>query len=1342
MAATEQLIWTAIPNGISGSDFQISVCVSPTLAGGATGTLTDFNDFQNWPELMSLEAHVHLKFYDNTKALLSQSTVAMDTPALNNALWLALFSPPADVRYAARDAKEPYTTTPVVSYPSDQIASFLESSYASLATASPTSYPSLQQLGGVYGDLGYANQDVLSRLKSLWQSLSTQRLQPPVTAGPGAAPYANNWTGAAIETAMAALRFYHMPSSRLLSTGVPAGGIETIDFHRALTFINQHPALQRALGLVFDVTIPISEVDLGSGSNPLTYVQGYASNVDGTIFNGTGVSLSNIPCYVQCDASATVFQARASSSQIVGRQLTLGDTTSFAIYEIDVDGGGLKTAQFADNLALAREPQSADGNSGHGAAPDAPTSYAPPSLRSSGLTVAAINRGLAFVARLQRQASLMSSSTPSTPPTLTAEDLVRGYVLDVYDAPAKAWHSTAMRNVTYTANPGAITLTDTDEQGLDSPPRSQTDPTTPSQSQLNLPANIIRWTGWSNAAPRPGTPLPTVPGDPQTPPFPQLAITITPTPGSLPRLRFGTQYALRARVVDIANNVIPLADGAPLGDVSKRVSPLALYGRHEPVGSPDIYTWNQPLPGESLKHMVIRDIDSSPSSVRAFAPNRVAELFAELHGEFDTSSNGATTLSPSAYSLIVAQEDARYPLSATTTPSGTPLWNPISLTSPVPFLPDPLSRGGNLQITTGPLTGKSQTFDFTPAAGLNWPNSRPYGIEIVSGASQTVTLDATKRQMTFALAPGDSVMAQLSSYVNATDFPALGMYNWISKFYGGAVPAAFQANVTGGLTWAMTPWTMIELIHAVQKPLLVPKFSSVSALKELGWTYAQLFGDVTYSPKSTARIELLASWGEPVDNGADTGVPQGPGSSHTALAKRKSTVFTIPSSLKQENSETDRFEGRHEFFDTKHRVVGYTGKATSAFTEHYQGDVTITVPAAGTPSAVIKLPGKGNLGLEPGSVVVSNGSGKIYQENTAFTVNGAAGTITFEAAPTGPAKGSTVTVDFLPAVSVDTPPTALNIRSSARPLSPDVEFIVPIYKWSAIHHLGHDTVSRRSPSALRVFLSRPWWSSGIGEKLGVTVLPTPSRRSSVANIPNESAPYVSDWGLDPVFRGGHLPTAHPYVKTFTKRVGSATKLKIDENASVRVDVAAHDVFYDADRDLWYSDIVIDFGNAYTPMVRLALARYQRESVSGVELSRIVLADIMSLEPGRTAVVVRKSATELSTVSVIGNSYSVDANQSDNGPGLATVVVERRDHAIHDETLGWVPVGEPIKMSSTTDKAGTTIWTARNIKLPTHGPLRLWIGQYEVIPDDPRNAVYVAYIEHEGLRLAYQDIVPL
>ena len=63
-----------------------------------------------------------------------------------------------------------------------------------------------------------------------------------------------------------------------------------------------------------------------------------------------------------------------------------------------------------------------------------------------------------------------------------------------------------------------------------------------------------------------------------------------------------------------------------------------------------------------------------------------------------------------------------------------------------------------------------------------------------------------------------------------------------------------------------------------------------------------------------------------------------------------------------------------------------------------------------------------------------------------------------------------------------------------------------------------------------------------------------------------------------------------------------------------VSVAPHEVHADLDRRLWYCDIELAPGPSYFPFVRLALARYQPNSMAGVELSRIVLADFAQLTP--------------------------------------------------------------------------------------------------------------------------------
>jgi hypothetical protein len=64
--------------------------------------------------------------------------------------------------------------------------------------------------------------------------------------------------------------------------------------------------------------------------------------------------------------------------------------------------------------------------------------------------------------------------------------------------------------------------------------------------------------------------------------------------------------------------------------------------------------------------------------------------------------------------------------------------------------------------------------------------------------------------------------------------------------------------------------------------------------------------------------------------------------------------------------------------------------------------------------------------------------------------------------------------------------------------------------------------------------------------------------------------------------------------------------------------------FDVKRGLWYCDIemaVADkLGDPYFPFVQLALARYQRHCIQGLELSKVVIADYIQVAPDRTATV--------------------------------------------------------------------------------------------------------------------------
>jgi hypothetical protein len=109
--------------------------------------------------------------------------------------------------------------------------------------------------------------------------------------------------------------------------------------------------------------------------------------------------------------------------------------------------------------------------------------------------------------------------------------------------------------------------------------------------------------------------------------------------------------------------------------------------------------------------------------------------------------------------------------------------------------------------------------------------------------------------------------------------------------------------------------------------------------------------------------------------------------------------------------------------------------------------------------------------------------------------------------------------------------------------------------------------------------------------------------------------------------------------------------------TARVEVAPHDVFYDTDRQLWYSDIEVSWGVSYYPFIRLALARYQPVSVLGAHLSHIVLADFMPLVPDRWLTVAQTKDPRTRRVSVFGPTFSDSSPHAEavSAPQMSRVV---------------------------------------------------------------------------------------
>ena len=200
-------------------------------------------------------------------------------------------------------------------------------------------------------------------------------------------------------------------------------------------------------------------------------------------------------------------------------------------------------------------------------------------------------------------------------------------------------------------------------------------------------------------------------------------------------------------------------------------------------------------------------------------------------------------------------------------------------------------------------------------------------------------------------------------------------------------------------------------------------------------------------------------------------------------------------------------------------------------------------------------------------------------------------------------------------------PSRMNtvVLSTAPPDEPRVVYVVPTFRWSDAP--GNNTLdTTRYGNGLRVWLERPWFSSGDGELLGVVIL---GQDKKFTEITQAMMPYVTQWGLDPLWDTA-LPKYRTRVTDFPARVADEV-VSLRERDNTSVHVIGHRVYWDESRRMWYSDIELDPGASYMPFVRLALVRYQPNSLPDAKISKVFLTDFAQVLPRRRAVFQRSGA---------------------------------------------------------------------------------------------------------------------
>ncbi|MFE5894741.1 hypothetical protein ACFQ6E_38190 [Streptomyces sp. NPDC056462] len=1278
---SQRIMWTVlpVPNSIPSPHLlRLAVVISPRLWTDEQlprPQLRMFSDFEDWPATLR-DITWLVRIGDTEHA-------ARATTAARSELWTGLFAATTFVRPATFTD---FTGEKIRSYPAGGIASFLLDRYAAVAADSPTAYPTVDWLSGPdgLGPITFDPDSLALADEKVERLLREHRAVPP---GPPDPPVDFHQ-----------LRRFLQPRGRTLVDVDPLDA----DFHDVVAMIADHPALQRQLGLVVDLSLPLDVLEKAEREPLLSVVPQWAPTTTGECVDQT----PGLRCVVD---SGWLRAAEPRSGLPLREGKVVMRENLFQVIQIDHDGAAVKAVGLAHQLAQAAQDP----------AVGEPDRQPLPALRSAGFALAHRGRAATLVWALARSRDLYDRTHAGHRSELDGGDLVRGYRVDVLHVESAQWYSLHARAGRYEL-PSGKGLNAKDEGTLIATPTSAADG---SSGDLFHQETMFQWMGWSLAVRRPGTALsPQELIDPnpasRTAPAYPLDIRFDVLPRSLPRLRFGSHYAFRLRAVDIAGNSVRLTT-ASAENLDLMTRPV-VYGRYEPVPVPRL-TARQPLTqNEDIDRLVIRsnfDSQATGEAQRHVLPTAGAQLLAEHHGRLDTPRRG---LDRGVWSALVRREGARLEDLPSARPDpGRPAetYHDVDRLD-VPYLPDPLCRGAALTGLPGAARPLKVSFSVSPDAP--WYETHSFRVVLEEGAPASAVLDDRTRELRVSLPKGTVLTTRLSSYVHDDDLAEIGIWHLLETHPGADLDQLRQV-VTEGSHWMITPHRMLTFVHAVRQPLDPPRFATLDPMRGPGATYADYRAPTHLHRASTARIDVVAQWTEPTD--------AGPGGPEPSVRAFRSTAFSHPVVGDDGTPQADLVVGRHEFGDTRHRKVAYTAVGTSRFLDYFARREQIRLSGT-TPHTLDEA------GLLRDSVTVSIEDGS-YEEDRDYVLDLVRGTIA-RTDPSGMPSGQLVTVRYtpLPVTREATAPTVVQVPSTARPPAPAARYAVPSFAWTR-NRTGDVTLSRRTGSGFRVYLERPWHVSGEGEVLGVVVERDPQtpKPSAVRAKLRDLTTLLAE---DPVYRTGGTPPPALTTVSFPEAGVLGTELLL-EGVPEPVDVAGHSVVFDSARGLWFCDIPVAHAYGYTPLIRPALVRYQPHSLPGLHLSPVRLLDYLPLLPDRETRVERSSPRTYE-IRVTGPGYRATA------AGMATtrfvVTAERQDPRVPGE-LGWSAAQAGVDLHSTEPEEpdGLTVWSGR-VKLPggTESDLAHWrllVEEFEQL-----NSATTDDTPTVSDRLVFLDTIPL
>ncbi|HOW31180.1 MAG TPA: hypothetical protein PLP88_06410, partial [Bacteroidales bacterium] len=866
---------------------------------------------------------------------------------------------------------------------------------------------------------------------------------------------------------------------------------------------------------------------------------------------------------------------------------------------------------------------------------------------------------------------------------LYSEDIVMGYRMDIaYDENPGKWYSLHQRKNVYSWHDDGGTEHPIDINKPDEGYVELALTETPGKpDNLYVSETLARWEGWSLSVRKPGYAINESDEHPAAKPedrrdfvYREKALEMKkyafdPTldfklhadagivPGTLPKLRFGKKYRLRIRTVDLCGNSAELGSqsDAPAETTRSNIK----YLRYEPLSSPIVLAGNALRDGEFLEQMVIRSNYNTAAntyeklhavrgqaadgiSQRYLLPPKNSQLMAETHGMFDKAFGNNPDVARKMYELITTHEGLYQPGNN----NAEKVYAPSEVE--IIYLPDPMAAG--VAIFADEEAENTHAQDFNPrlfsfftkdeisSSATNitipedWYNAAVIRIKLEEGTSGS-DWDKNNRIFTVRLPKGQRLKLKISTFWRENDLKELSaIWNLIREGNPSNI-TDIEADAISGQHWMVSPPRSMELVHAVQQPVDAPTLDKILPERDYGDTSADINARFTVHGESTDFVEIQSQWTEKADDCISVDI------------KDKNFRYTIPDIDIYYHDKTVTIgnipELRPDLNFNKTRVVSPVWKDDPkriSATEVQPGATRINQMYRQQAGKLSEI--KSQKDTAPKTVVNSLkleiAESKFHfvklLDLRNFPVEHSFGDTKHRWVDYCVVASSRYREYFGKILAADPKlittrqsewKQKINILSTARPTKPEIDYIIPIFEWQkadkadAMHH-------RRKGGGLRIYLKRPWFSSGDDEMLAV-VLQNQGTNSGLKPMTMIGTGGYTDhfthWGSDPLFSSAIPQNISPVPANFRMNPTVDSNLVYPGRENTKATAVAYPVEFDKERQLWFCDIALNTDDMYFPFIKLALARYQPHSLrineTDVCLSPVVMAGMIQLVPERT-----------------------------------------------------------------------------------------------------------------------------